>query len=429
MRIAELNVTPIAIADPPLLNSNGLHQPYALRTIVELVGEDGISGWGECAGGRRMLDAFEGSRQHVVGRSAFELTRLQLALTGNAPDATQHETLMGRMNPLPAARRVFSGVEVAALDLIGKSLGVPVCDLLGGRVRDRVPFSAYLFYKLAGGGGEVDDARDDEWGEALTPDGVVAQAQAMITRYGFGSVKLKAGAFPPDEEIAAMLVLRNALGPDVPLRIDPNAAWTVDTSVAVALALAETLEYLEDPTPGMAGMGEVHDRLAAEGLRMPLATNMVVTAFDDIPESLRLRAVDVILGDHHYWGGLRAVSHLGTLCHTLGLGLSMHSNSHLGISLLAMTHVAAATPHLTYACDTHYPWQHEADEILVGGKVPIVDGAVVVPSTPGLGIEIDRDALARGRERFERGGIAERDDVSEMQRRVDPAWQHIQPRW
>ena len=139
--------------------------------------------------------------------------------------------------------------------------------------------------------------------------------------------------------------------------------------------------------------------------------------------------VGVVLGDHHYWGGLRAITHLGTLCRTLGLGLSMHSNSHLGISLLAMTHVAAATPHLTYACDTHYPWQHEADEILVGGKVPIVDGAVVVPSTPGLGIEIDRDALARGRERFERGGIAERDDVSEMQRRVDPAWQHIQPRW
>ncbi|MDQ4100003.1 MAG: glucarate dehydratase [Chloroflexota bacterium] len=429
MRIVEMNVTPVAIADPPLLNSNGVHQPYALRTIVELVSEDGLSGWGEVAGGAAMLAAFERARAHVVGSDAFALTRLQVALADAAQPSPTDEVLMQRMNPLRATLRVFSGLEVAALDLIGNALRVPVCDLLGGKVRDRVPFSAYLFYKLAGGGGDGSDARADVWGEATTPEGIVAQAQAMIARYGFGSVKLKAGVYPPEQEIAAMRALRAALGPNVPLRIDPNAAWTVDTSVAVAVALADTLEYLEDPAPGMDGMAALHARLVDEGLTMPLATNMVVTSFDDVRPSLDPPAVDIILGDHHYWGGLRATTHLGTLCSALGLGLSMHSNSHLGISLLAMTHVAAATPNLTYACDTHYPWQDEPDEVLVGGKIPVIDGAVTVPSTPGLGVEIDRDALARGRERYARCGFTERDDAGEMRRRVDPEWRHIQPRW
>jgi glucarate dehydratase len=429
MRIAEMNVTPIAVADPPLLNSNGVHQPYALRTIVELRSEDGVSGWGEVAGGAAMLAAFERSREHVVGSDAFALTHLRLALSDAAHPSPDDEVLMRRMNPLRATLRVFSGLEVAALDLIGASLGVPVYDLLGGKVRDHIPFSAYLFYKLAGGGGEGDDAREDVWGEATTPEGITAQAKEMIARYGFGSVKLKAGVYPPDQEIAAMLAMRDALGPHVPLRIDPNAAWSVETGVRVGVALADTLEYLEDPSPSMEGMAAVRASLRAEGIEMPLATNMVVTSFADIAPSLQPPAVDVILGDHHYWGGLRATTHLGTLCEVLGLGLSMHSNSHLGISLLAMSHVAAATPHLTYACDTHYPWQDDADEILVGGKVPISDGTVQVPSGPGLGIEVDRDALARAHERFVRSGISERDDVSEMRRRVDPTWQHIQPRW
>ncbi|MDP8908993.1 MAG: glucarate dehydratase [Chloroflexota bacterium] len=429
MRIVQMNVTPVAIADPPLLNSNGVHQPYALRTIVELVSEDGISGWGEVAGGAAMLAAFERARANVVGSDAFALTRLQVALADAAQPSPTDEVLMQRMNPLRAMLRVFSGLEVAALDLIGKALGIPVCNLLGGKVRAHVPFSAYLFYKLAGGGGDGSDARADVWGEATTPEGIVAQAQAMIARYGFGSVKLKAGVYPPEQEIAAMRALRATLGPSVPLRIDPNAAWTVDTSVAVAVALADTLEYLEDPAPGMEGMAAVHARLVDEGLIMPLATNMVVTSFDDVRPSLDPPAVDIILGDHHYWGGLRATTHLGTLCSALGLGLSMHSNSHLGISLLAMTHVAAATPHLTYACDTHYPWQDGVDEVLVGGKIPIINGAVTVPSKPGLGVQIDRDALARGRERYASCGFTERDDAGEMRRRVDPEWRHIQPRW
>jgi glucarate dehydratase len=94
-----------------------------------------------------------------------------------------------------------------------------------------------------------------------------------------------------------------------------------------------------------------------------------------------------------------------------------------------MTHVAAATPGLIFACDTHYPWQHAEDEILQGGRVPIVNGAVRVPDQPGLGVELDRDAVARGRERYERCGYRRRDDDAEMCQHVDPAWKRVVPAW
>jgi glucarate dehydratase len=324
--------------------------------------------------------------------------------------------------------RLYAAVEVAALDLIGKSTGVPVAELLGGRVRDTVPFSAYLFFKHGGGGGEGADVREDRWGEALTPQAMVDQARAMIDLYGFQSVKLKAGVLPPSEEIETIERLHAAF-PHLPLRIDPNAAWSVETAVAVGTALAGVLEYLEDPSPGLDGMAQVRRQLVQRGIDLPLASNVAVTGFAALPEAIRTDAVQVVLGDLHYWGGMRAITQLGRLCATFGLGLSMHSNSHLGLSLLAMTHVAAATPHLTYACDTHYPWQDAQDEILESGRVPIVEGAVRVPTEPGLGATLDRDALARGRERYERCPVRERDDEEEMRRRVDPDWRRVVPAW
>ena len=120
---------------------------------------------------------------------------------------------------------------------------------------------------------------------------------------------------------------------------------------------------------------------------------------------------------------------LGKLCRTFSLGLSMHSNSHLGVSLMAMAHAAAATPHLAYACDTHYPWQSEKDEVVAGGRVPIIDGCVLIPDKPGLGVELDHDQLARGRERYKNCPYRKRDDAAEMRKHVDPNWQRVLPRW
>jgi len=159
---------------------------------------------------------------------------------------------------------------------------------------------------------------------------------------------------------------------------------------------------------------------------MPLATNMVVVSFDDLPESVVRGSVGIVLADHHYWGGLRASAELAAICRTWGLGLSMHSNSHLGISLAAMTHLAAATANLGYAVDTHTPWQLGAD--VVESPLPIEDGSVAVPDTPGLGVTLDRDALARMHEDYEKCGIRERDDTAYMQT-FDPSYVKRRPRW
>ncbi|HET6633563.1 MAG TPA: enolase C-terminal domain-like protein, partial [Streptomyces sp.] len=312
--------------------------------------------------------------------------------------------------------RVFSPFEVACLDVQGKAAGRPVCDLLGGAVRDAVPFSAYLFYKWAAHpGGEA-----DEWGEALDADGIVTQARRMIDDYGFSAIKLKGGVLPPEQEIDAIRALRDAF-PGHPLRLDPNAAWTVETSCKVARELDGVLEYLEDPTPGLEGMARV-----AREASMPLATNMCVVTFDQLAPSVAQGSVQVVLSDHHYWGGLRRSKLLAGICETFGMGLSMHSNSHLGISLAAMTHLAAATPNLSYACDTHWPWKTE--EVIQDGVLTFSGGSVTVPRTPGLGVALDRDALARLHEQYLSCGLRNRDDTGYMQR-IDPAYEKKVPRW
>lgn len=434
MKIKDLRIHSIALADPPLRSSYGLHAPYALRTIIEMESEDGIVGINESYGGEAPAAALQAIKRKVIGANAFRLTGLinpEMKSKGNSNDRSQTYLVPGE-NPLDETSRTYAAIEVACLDLIGKSIGVPVCDLIGGRVRDKVPFSAYPFYKHAGGGGIGNDLRDDEYGEALSPEDLVKQTKQMIKQYGFSSVKFKAGVLDPRLEIETVKLMYKEFGPTVPLRIDPNSAWTVETSVHVGKMLAEELGrggYLEDPTAGIPGMSAVRKQLLELGIDVPLATNVAVTSFTDIPQSVAADAVQIILCDHHYWGGMRQVQHLAKLAETFGMGLSMHSNSHLGISLMAMAHVAAATPHLTYACDTHYPWQSAKDEVVAGGRIQIQDGCVTIPEKPGLGVELDHDQLERGKERYQRLTYRKRDDEAEMRKHIDSNWKRVLPRW
>jgi glucarate dehydratase len=418
MTITAVRVTPIAFRDPPLLNVVGVHQPYALRSIVEVETGDGVVGLGETYGDTATLEGLNAVAPHLVGLDPFDLAGLRATIDRHLTVGTDAGLSVApgtsRRN-LPV--KVDAAFEVAFLDVQGQLLGRPLVDLLGGAVRDRVPYSAYLFYKFARHRGQTED---DAWGAALDPDGIVAQARRMIELHGFGSIKLKAGVFEPDAEADALRALAAAF-PGTPLRIDPNGGWTVATSVRMAAQLDGVLEYLEDPAPGLDGMAEVARQVA-----QPLATNMVVTGFEHLPDAIRLGSAQVVLADHHYWGGLRATQHLATICRTWGLGLSMHSNSHLGISLAAMTHVAAAIPNLTYACDTHYPWQEE--DVIEGGKLAFEAGALRVPDGPGLGVRLDRDALALLHEAYRTCGICDRDDVAEM-RAYQPDWTGALPRF
>jgi glucarate dehydratase len=417
-RISRIDVTPVAFADPPLLNVVGVHQPWALRAIVEVHTDSGIIGLGETYADESHLARLEAVAATLPGHDPYDLHGLHRLVT----DVLGRETggagasFGGMLDVSSAVATVYSPFEVGCLDVAGRETGRPVSDLLGGAVRDRVPFSGYLFYKWPCHPGWP----DDEWGEALDPDAIVAQAKRMIDGWGFGSLKLKGGVFDPDTECAAIEALRAAY-PELPLRLDPNAGWTPQTSVGVAERLAGVVEYLEDPTAGIEGMAYVAART-----EVPLATNMCVIAFEHLAPAIAIDAVQVVLSDHHLWGGLRRSALLGGITETFGLGLSMHSNSHLGVSLAAMVHLAAASPHLTYACDTHYPWKTQ--DVIAPDVLSFEGGSVAVPTGPGLGVELDRDQLGVLHEQYLTCGVRRREDTVYMQS-IDPSFTPNTARW
>ncbi|MEU7379653.1 MULTISPECIES: glucarate dehydratase family protein [unclassified Streptomyces] len=425
LTVTEVRLTPILVADPPLLNTQGVHQPYTPRLIVEVVTADGITGYGETYGDTKYLELARPLADRLTGRRVTDLNGLfglDLAVDASrVENAVDVGGLRGVQTADKLRLSVLSGFEVACLDALGKALGLPVHALLGGKVRDSVEYSAYLFYKWAGHPEGVACEKDD-WGAALDPAGVVEQARAFTERHGFTSFKLKGGVFPPEEEIAAVRALAEAF-PGHPLRLDPNGAWSVETSVEVARQLGDVLEYLEDPALGTPAMAEVAARTG-----VPLATNMCVTTFAEIKEAFTSNAVQVLLSDHHYWGGLRNTQQLAALCAAFGVGVSMHSNTHLGISLAAMTHVASTVPGLHHACDTHYPWQSE--DVLTE-RLTFDGGRVAVPDGPGLGVELDRDRLAFLHRRWaeDDGRLRDRDDAAAM-RVAEPGWTApATPRW
>jgi glucarate dehydratase len=409
MQIAAVTVTIVAVPDPPLRNVVGCHQPYALRNVIRVRTDDGLEGLGELPGGTRLQAELEQAARQIIGLDPFHLERLRLLF---------------RDRP-----RVLSAFEVPCLDLQGKAIGRSVSDLLGGTVRERVPFSAYLFYKFATPDGWLDTPAGVpeptgplglfDWpDEVLTPEAMVREAEQFVARYGFRVLKLKGGVLSPEEEVETLRLLRARFGPEVGLRIDPNGGWTVETAVRLAPELeAIGLEYYEDPVAG-------HDAAAtvARQTRLPLATNMYVTRFEHLPEAVAKRSAAVVLADHHGWGGLRAAKELGQVCATFGLGLGQHSNTHLGISLAAMVHLAATTPHLTYASDTHYPWQEGWDIVNERFVFDRRDGTLAVPTGPGLGVTLNEDALARLAE-IARAIPAEARDDTAVMRRWFPDWQ------
>ncbi|MFJ6631610.1 enolase C-terminal domain-like protein [Streptomyces sp. NPDC091376] len=420
-----VRLTPILMADPPLLNTQGVHQPYTPRLVVEVVTRGGVTGVGETYGDGKYLELAKPLAEALPGRSVTDLNGLfgladeVCGDSGAADERVDAGGLRGVQTADKLRLSVVSGFEVACLDALGKTLGLPVHALLGGKVRDSVEYSAYLFYRWAAHpeGGEADDR-----GAALDPAGVVAQARRFEREHGFGSFKLKGGVFEPDREIAAIRALADAF-PGRPLRLDPNGAWSVGTSLYVAEELKGVLEYLEDPASGIDRMAEV-----AAGTELPLATNMCVTTFPEIPEAFARDAVQIVLSDHHYWGGLHKTRELAAICRTYGVGLSMHSNTHLGISLAAMTHVAATVPDLRHACDSHYPWQTE--DVITTRHV-FRNGRLTVSDAPGLGVALDRERLEVLHRRWleDDGTMRDRDDAAAM-RKAQPQWQSPPtPRW
>lgn len=423
MRIAEARMTPVAFKEPPLRNAIGIHGPYVARTIIALRTDSGVRGLSETYGDPQTVAALEQLAPRLVGASIYDLNRLQALVCSMAAapvGAAEACVLAPESDPARSQAKIYGALEVAFLDAQARAADVPLAELLGGRVREQVPFSAYLFFKERAHVGNPYEA--DDWGRIETADELLGAAERFVREHGFGSIKLKGGVLEPAAEIDCLAALKRKY-PERPLRVDPNGNWTLPTARQVCAALGETLEYLEDPCVSLAEMATLHQETG-----IPMATNMVVTRWDEFAQNVGLRGSQVILADHHYWGGLRATRELAGMCRVFGLGLSMHSNAHLGISLMAMAHVAASVPNLTYACDTHYPWGRADEDVIEGGRIRFEAGAVRITDRPGLGVELDAAALDRLHRQYLACGAVERDDVKQM-RLYDPAWVGARPRF
>ena len=156
--------------------------------------------------------------------------------------------------------RLYAAIEMACLDIQGKVLGRPMCDLLGRRVRDRVPFIAYLFWRYDRPSGGDDERAED----------MADLCEQLHDDLGVKAMKLKAGVMPPDEEARVLELCRERMGPQFGLRIDPNGVWSVPTAVRIGRRLeAAGMEYFEDPAWGLEGNAAVRKQV-----RIPIATNM-----------------------------------------------------------------------------------------------------------------------------------------------------------
>ena len=332
---------------------------------------------------------------------------------------------------LRIAVHAVTAVESALLDLLGKHLEVPVAALLGdGQQRDRVQALGYLFFvgdrtktDLAYQSPADEDADADEWmkvrhEKALTPDTVVRLAEAARDRYGFRDFKLKGGVLPAPDEAKAVIALADRF-PDARITLDPNGGWLLADAITTCRELTDVLAYAEDPV-GPEGTFSGREVMAefkrATGL--PTATNMIGTDWRELGHAIRANAVDIPLADPHFWTMAGSVR-VAQLCDAWGLTWGSHSNNHFDVSLAMFTHVAAAAPGDITAIDTHWIWQD--GQRITKQPYEIVDGYLTVPEKPGLGVELDDEAVAAAHELYQREGLGARDDAIAMQYLI-PGW-------
>jgi glucarate dehydratase len=379
MKIADLRATTVSVPlRAPLRHANGCHWGRFVRTIVEVEADNGLVGLGEMGGGGESAEGtFQHLKSYLVGRDPARLEELRFLISNPTASLYNNRT------------QIVAALEFACLDLLGQAWGVPVSEILGGRLRDRVEFASYLFFRYP-------NPRDGT-GEVRTPEQLLAHAADLKHRYGFSTHKLKGGVFPPEYELECYRAVAS-LAPRDRCRFDPNGAWSTEQAIWFGRAIEDlNNDYLEDPVFGLNGM-----RRAREKLRIPLATNTVVVNFEQLAANVLDTAVDVILLDTTFWGGIRPCVKAAGICETFQLGVAVHSSGELGIQLATMLHLGAVIPNLSFAADAHY---HElVDDVIVGGKLPYEHGGIAVPTAPGLGVRLDRGKLEEYREMYRRLG-------------------------
>lgn len=379
MRITDIRPTTVTVPlEAPLRHANGCHWGRFVRTIIEVDTDEGITGLGEMGGGGESAEAvFRAMKNYLVGHDPARLEEMRYLIANPTASLYNNRT------------QILAALEFACLDILGQKWNVPVSEILGGRLQDRVPFASYLFFRYPNS--------TDGSGEVRTVEQLVGHALELKTRYGFTSHKLKGGVFAPEYELECYRAVAAALNGDR-FRFDPNAVWSTEQAIWFGQAVEDIRnDYLEDPVFGLSGM-----RRTREKLRIPLATNTVVVGFEQLAANVLDTAVDVILLDTTFWGGIRQCVKAAGVCETFQLGVAVHSSGELGIQLATMLHLGAVIPNLSFAADAHY--HHLVDDIIEGGKFTYEGGSIKVPERPGLGVQLNREKVQQYNELYKRLG-------------------------
>ncbi|RZT11236.1 glucarate dehydratase [Duganella sp. CF402] len=426
--ITAIRVIPVAGRDSMLLNLSGAHGPYFTRNLVILTDSAGNTGVGEVPGGEKIRQALEDTKplllNQPIGNYNALLNAARAALDGRDAGGRGLQTF-----DLRIAVHAVTALEAALLDLVGKFLGVPVAALLGeGQQRKEVEMLGYLFY--IGDRNKTDlpyaatpANATDNWSRvrneaALTPDAVVKLAEAAYERYGFNDFKLKGGVFRGEEEMEAVTALHERF-PEARVTLDPNGGWLLKDAIRLCRDKGDVLAYAEDPCGaenGYSGREVMAEFRRATGLLT--ATNMVATDWREMRHAIQLQSVDIPLADPHFWT-MQGSVRVAQMCHEWGLTWGSHSNNHFDVSLAMFTHVAAAAPGNITAIDTHWIWQD--GQHLTKNPLQIKGGMVQVPTTPGLGVELDMDAIEAAHHLYNNMGLGARDDAVAMQFLI-PGW-------
>ena len=428
-RIKKMEVYPVAGKDCMELNLSGAHAPYFTRNIVVLYDENGETGVGEVPGGEKITKALEECISIVEGTRVEEYKSTLLKVKKYLDSKGEEDVRGNQTFDLRTGVHVITAIEAPCLDLLGKQLQVPVCELLGdGQQRDKVRMLGYLFF--VGDRNKTDLPYDSEpdsdcaWyrlrhEEALTAEKIVEMALATKEKYGFKDFKLKGGVLPGNEEMDVIRAMKKAL-PDARIDLDPNGGWLLEEAVEYVKGMEGILTYCEDPF-GAEGVYSGREIMSEFRRRtgFPTATNMIATDWRQVGHSLESQAVDIILADPHFWtmsGSVRVAQ----MCHDFGYTWGSHSNNHFDISLAMFTQVGAAVPGEYNALDTHWIWQ-EGLERLTKEPLQIVDGCVEVPKKPGLGIEVDLEQVKKAHQVYLDNCLGGRDDAVGMQYLI-PGW-------
>ncbi len=426
--ITDMKVIPVAGYDRFLLNLSGGHGPIFIRNLVVLTDNAGNTGVGETPGGEAIRKTLEESKEMVVGRRLGEMNLVlnrmrdqfsQLDATGRGLQTFDQRIMI----------HALTAVESAFLDLTGKTLGVPVAELLGdGKQRNKVEVLGYLFFvgdaKKTSLDYQLPGANSNEWEqirsrETLNPKTIVEQAQAAREQFGFNTFKLKGGVLDGPKECECINALAEAFL-EAGLTIDPNGGWSLKQAIEWLTPLKPILTYAEDPCGaenGFSGREIMAEFRKATGI--PTATNMIATNYKELVHAIKLQAVDIPLADCHFWTMQGAVR-VSAMCELWGLTWGSHSNNHFDVSLAMIAHTAAAAKGNVTPVDTHWIWQ--VGQRLTKNPPEIKDGYLTITDTPGLGIELDFEKVEEAHKLYTKAGSTKRDDSIAMQF-LKPGWE------